>query len=101
MNKYKYLKKKCTKIFAVLPESKNKAEIGRSSGSPGFLRLPIRQSTDSGMDSETFLSGHTAAGTAPEFHRIPFLIHPIGKDRAKPNFNAKLQFLMFPVLIFR
>jgi len=53
------------------------------------------------MDSETFLSGHTAAGTAPEFHRIPFLICPFGKDGAKPNFNAKLLFLMLPAPVYR
>jgi hypothetical protein len=58
--------------------AKKEAEIGRSSGSPGLLRLPV--DFNSGIDSETFVSGHTAAGTAPEFHRIPFLIHLFGKE---------------------
>jgi len=40
------------KILAVFPDSKNKVEIGRFSGSPGFLRLPVV--INSGLDSETF-----------------------------------------------
>jgi len=80
----------CKKTPAVFPDSRNKAEIGRSSGSPGFLCLPAPTHRNSGFDSETILSGLTAAGTAPDFNRIPFLIHPVGKDRVKPNFKTKL-----------
>ena len=84
------LEKMCKKTPAVFPDSRNKAEIGRSSGSPGFLCLPALTHRNSGFDSETILSGLTAAGTAPDFNRIPFLIHPVGKDSVKPNFKTKL-----------
>jgi hypothetical protein len=75
------LKKFAQNPSLFIPIAKKIVETGRSSGSPGFLRLPVPTCRNSGFDSETFLSGLTAAGTAPELHRIPFSIHPIGKDR--------------------
>jgi hypothetical protein len=68
-------------------------ETGRSSGSPGLLCLPIPAFRDSDIVSDTFLSGLTAAGTAPELHRIPFLIHPLGKEGMKPYFSYKTTIL--------
>jgi hypothetical protein len=42
--------------FAIFPESKkNVVNYGRSSGLSGFLNLPIRRLTHSGIRSETFL----------------------------------------------
>jgi hypothetical protein len=48
------LKNIAQNILTVHPASEKKAEIGRSSGSPGLLRLPGLTYQDSDFDSETF-----------------------------------------------
>ena len=35
------------------------------------------------------MSGLTAAGAAPEFNRIPFLIHPLGKEENETIFQQQ------------
>lgn len=55
--------------LAFLPESKTGLFNGRSSGSFKFLRLP---GTSPVASYKSISDELTAAGTAPDLHRIPF-----------------------------
>ncbi len=60
---------------AFLPKAMNQTRDGRSSDSPGFGAFPSAEA-ESGLDAKNCNSMSssriTAAGTVPDFHRIPY-----------------------------
>jgi hypothetical protein len=62
--------KNSIELPAVHPDSEKNAEIGRSSGSPGFLSLPVVK--DSGWDSEIHSMGLQLRVQLRNFTGFPF-----------------------------
>jgi len=80
---------RCSSSLLFFPKAKNNgSEFDRSSGSPGFLHLPAIQAVV--IDSVT-VSGLTAAGTAPVFHRIPFSFLSSDAKTEIPKFTANIR----------
>jgi len=69
------LKKFAQQFSQFIPIAKSKLKLAGLLARPVFCAFPSRLIATVTLIQRPFY-GLTAAGAAPEFHRIPFLIHP-------------------------